>query len=318
MNVSELLASFESKRILVVGDCIVDITTHLERIKDDDTGNPTYRTILDERGKADQYSIGGAGLVVRNLLELGAKVDWITAIGYGAGALFAQTFNHKNLTKHAVQVSKPQTVKHRFKCNGEKVLQVDTVDNAPLEWVDETSLWIKWDMLVDLFSKSHDAIVVADYRHGLISEKTAERTVKSRFHEVPLYVSSQVAQSGSNHHWYRGATIIANQREKDSNPMFRYITKNYVFTHGERGASHDSGRTLNIRTAIDVDVVDACGAGDAFLAAYCLTNDLKFANTWAGLSVTIEDANPPTLKMLRDWYAKDAPTGKYEDMAFCG
>ncbi len=45
------------------------------------------------------------------------------------------------------------------------------------------------------------------------------------------------------------------------------------------------------------------GAGPAGLtAAYCLTKDLKFANTWAGLSCTVKGANPPPRDMLINWY----------------
>jgi bifunctional ADP-heptose synthase (sugar kinase/adenylyltransferase) len=319
MNVHELLASFESKRILVVGDLVIDIATHLERIKDDDTGKPTYRTILDERGKADRFSIGGAGLVVRNLLELGAKVDFITATGYGTGSLHAETFQHINLTKHAIKVAKPQTVKHRFWCGGEKVMQVDTVDNSPLEWVDETSLWVQWDMSVGLFSKSHDAIIVADYRHGLINEDTAHRIVKARNKDIPLYVSSQVAQSGSNHEWYvaPNVVIVMNKHEAEESGLSACDSfREAIVTDGDRGGWIYTPKGIENWGPAFVNAIDPCGAGDAFLAAYSLTHDLQFANTWAGLSVTVQGANPPTKQMLLGWHEKQ----NFEpfEMAFCG
>ena len=60
----------------------------------------------------------------------------------------------------------------------------------------------------------------------------------------------------------------------------------------------------------NISVVDTCGAGDAFLAALCIsdfdniTESLCVANYWAGLSTIINGTNPPNLldlkKVLRE------------------
>lgn len=309
MNIDALLSSFATRRILVIGDSIVDIETHLGRIKDDDTGKPTYRTILDHRGKSEAYSIGGAGLVVRNLLELGAKVDWITATGYGIGALAVETFFLPNLTKRFIKVGKPQTVKHRFWCGGEKILQVDTVDNKECGGENVFYTYIAGGL-------DADAIVVADYRHGMISEGMAKQIVRTAYHaKKNLYVASQVAQSGSNHHWYgKPAVLVMNDREACLAEA--ECLQQVVYTNGDK-PSVTIMSPIEVRYAptIKVDVVDSCGAGDAFLAAYALTNNLKFANIWAGLSCTVQGANPPTQQMLLDWYEKREAS---LETAFCG
>ena len=293
MNVRELLASFATKKILVIGDTIIDIETLCERIKDDENGVPTYRTILDRRARSETYSFGGAALVVRNLLELGAKVDFITATGYGIGALQFETWTHPNLTKHAIKVAKPQTTKHRFWCDGKKVMQVDTVDNTPHAMTDV------------VLGLKPDAIVVADYRHGLIDEPNARYLVShASEHNIPLYVASQISQSESNHHWYAGekAVFVMNWNEWTVSGL-DYHENSIVATslHGAEWWHHNLKACAN---SIDISVIDSCGAGDAFLAAFALTDSIGFANTWAGLSCTVHGANPPTQAQLLEWCEK--------------
>ena len=73
MNAQALFDSFEQKRVLVIGDLVVDINTYCECVGvSAETPTLVLKKILDDRNKGDAYSIGGAGLVVRNLLELGA------------------------------------------------------------------------------------------------------------------------------------------------------------------------------------------------------------------------------------------------------
>lgn len=291
MNVRELLASFATKKILVIGDTIIDIETLCERIKDDENGVPTYRTILDRRARSETYSFGGAALVVRNLLELGAKVDFITATGYGIGALQFETWTHPNLTKHAIKVAKPQTTKHRFWCDGKKVMQVDTVDNTPHA------------MTHCFLYEKPDAIVVADYRHGLIDEPNARYLVShASYHNIPIYVASQVSQSESNHHWYEGPNTIYVANHQEALSCARLTSKCLVATWGEFGASlMDSGDMKEFVKGIPVNVVDTCGAGDAFLAAYSLSGGIQTANLWAALSCAVHGANPPTQSQLLEW-----------------
>lgn len=309
MNVREILAAAAGKRILVIGDFIVDVRTEVERINPLDDATPVYRKIAEpERGKTDIYSEGGAALVVRNLLELGCKVEFVTAYGYGAGILDALNFRHPNLQVHGAQVPKAQTVKHRFWSEGKKVFAVDTFDNANLSDADaERTIRSYTEHLVLC-----DAVIVADYRHGLISEVMARDIVNlARNAGKPIYVASQVAQSESNHHWYDAESTIFVLNNSEWHAIGGsgngFAATLFYKTWGDLGAyvvdrrQTDPVRACKVVDAIPVDVIDACGAGDAFLAAISLSVDIEFANIWAGLSCTVVGANPPTQKMLFDW-----------------
>ena len=75
-NPLDLIQSIKNKRILLVGDTIIDKNTYGTLLG---TSAETP-TIVAER-KSSNYSLGGAFLVARNLITLGAKVTFITLSG---------------------------------------------------------------------------------------------------------------------------------------------------------------------------------------------------------------------------------------------
>jgi bifunctional ADP-heptose synthase (sugar kinase/adenylyltransferase) len=303
MTPQERIDQISRLRVLVVGDTIVDADTELEQVRPLEDGTDVYHVLLEPvRNKSHITSLGGAALVVRNLLELGATVDFISSFGYGEYALAANSFQHPRLKKHGIAIIKPQTAKQRFWCGERKVMQIDTFDNSPLVAEDEDVLLTTYYDLVEQV----DLVVVADYRHGLISERLACAMVDTACeHTVPIYVASQVSQSPSNHDWYDGAILVMNEREFAGS----HLRDNYaprVVTLGAQGSmatdavdgivEHDYCR------AVRVDAVDPCGAGDAYLAAFATTGDQQFANLWAALACTIKGPQPPTVAMLEEWY----------------
>lgn len=311
VDTQSLFQKFETARVLVIGDFIVDIRTEVERVNPLDDATPVYRAIPDHmRGKTDIFTSGGAACVVRNLLELGATVDFVTAYAYGPGALHAHSWCPQRCHRQAIQVGKMQTVKHRYWCEGKKVFACDIIDNAPLTENEAASIIARYRSALG----RADAVIVADYRHGLINEAMAKEIVSAaNAAKKPIYVSSQVAQSESNHHWYDSevTVFVMNDREWHSaggSEVFQ--ARKMIKTWGPLGSYivNKDESTIAQRcvctSAIKIVPVDACGAGDAFLAAYTLSGDMDFASTWAGLSCTVAGANPPTRKTLEAWYAE--------------
>jgi bifunctional ADP-heptose synthase (sugar kinase/adenylyltransferase) len=299
-----MMESFRSKRLLVIGDSIVDVQTYCEPVGlSAETPTIVLRKLAtdEKRLRYDEISLGGAALVVRNLLELGAKVDFLTYAGAGKDKHHIETFQSPRLTTHAIypqqMSSKPVTVKQRFWADGYKLLQVDTRNDDPIDAATEQQAIMQYNILMGNFEKSHDAVVIADYRHGFITEKMAGLFVKNTT-DTPVYVSSQMSQQQSNHHWYEYPDAIFVTNEKENRFSGARIEKDRVITKGKLGAVRKScGATL----AITITPVDTCGAGDAFLAAYSLSNSLEFGNLWAGLSCTVKGANPPSVEMAESW-----------------
>ena len=76
-----------------------------------------------------------------------------------------------------------------------------------------------------------------------------------------------------------------------------------IVQKGHAGALALDGDKVSSAPAAKVNVADTTGAGDAFLAAYCLaravdsggdpTSALALANAWAGLAVQVHGTAPP-------------------------
>jgi len=310
MDVGQRLAKFRDTRILVVGDTIVDLNSYGAAI-----GLAAETPTLVARRETFSRSLGGAAFVCRNLLELGAQVDFITAVGEDDEARHVMDFASPGLKLIALSdPSRPTTVKHRFWVDGYKLLQLDIRDDSPVSEPVAEAVMSAFHAHLERV----DAVVISDYRHGLISPAMAAGFVAgAKAAGKPIYVDSQVAQNSSNHIDYRsGAIICLNLKEaRCIDPAFtpsdqpaafqglqaRLDARMLIVKLGEHGSIMFDGEKVVRAVARPAPVVDTTGAGDAFLASLVLTGidepweALTLANAWAALSIQIHGTNPPAL-----------------------
>jgi len=299
---------FASARVLLLGDTILDIYTYGTAM-----GLSEETPTIVARRKEVKHSLGGAALVCRNLLELGAAVEFVTLAGTDLEAARVREFAAPKLKMRAVaDAGRPTTVKHRFWVDGYKLLQLDQRDDRAI------SSEVGKDVLaqVEQALPETDIVIVSDYRHGLLSQELVAELLP-RLHAAgkQVYVDSQVSQNAANHALYRGGCVICmNLKEARSiDPDFKpeheakafaalnreLDTERIVVKLGEDGAMFQGGARVTHAPANKVAVADTTGAGDAFLAAFCLAGvdnpdgALRLANAWAGLSVQIHGAIPP-------------------------
>ncbi len=303
-----LVNRFVSTKVLVLGDTILDIYTYGTAI-----GLSAETPTIVARRKDVQYSLGGAALVCRNLLELGAEVQFLTLVGSDEEAAIVNGFSAPRLKLLAVtDPTRPTTVKHRFWVDGYKLFQLDQRDDRPIT-EDVGKLVIE---KAKAALEETDVVVFSDYRHGLLSPQVLA-VLLPRLHAAGkvVYVDSQVSQNASNHKLYGGGCVIClNLREaRCIDPEFvperdasafsvlnrELNTDRIVVKLGEEGAILQNGQRITQAPANKVIVTDTTGAGDAFLSAFCLCGfdnpegALRLANTWAGLSVGIHGTAPP-------------------------
>lgn len=301
------------KPILVVGDLIIDVYHYGKEIG----VAPDSPNVVAFR-EATKIFYGGAGLVVTNILALGGSVVFVTLVGKGEYSKYAETFKHKRLKQIFLKDPKrPTTVKERFWANGHKLLDWRHFDTRQINSSIERQLLahIKRNL------PRVDKVLLADYRHGLLSEYAASAIVKlcQKAH-VPLYVDSQITHAKGNHRWYKGATLFSlNLKEaSDIDPLFDQKKLKHSLTRlqkilaaehnvvklGANGSAALLGKTFIKTNPHAVTAVDPVGAGDAFVAALALAknpptpHDLKRANIWAALSTTIIGTEPPSLRDL--------------------
>ncbi|MBS1802798.1 MAG: hypothetical protein JST28_05495 [Acidobacteria bacterium] len=308
MNPLQTVDLFASARVLLIGDSIVDIYTYGSAM-----GLSAETPTIVARKKEIVHSLGGAALVCRNLLELGASVQFITLIGAEQEAACISKFSAPRLALRAIEdPDRPTTVKHRFWVDGYKLFQLDQRDDRDISSAvaDRVIAQVE-EALPDI-----DKVIISDYRHGLLSAQLLE-VLLPLLHAAnkPVYVDSQVSQSASNHKLYSGGCIIClNLKEaRCIDPSFQPLPAPDAFARlnqqldsqriivklGADGAMFQNGSRVTVIPAIRSRVEDTTGAGDAFLSAFSLAslNDpetaLKIANCWAGLSVQIHGTTPP-------------------------
>lgn len=291
--------------ILVVGDIILDVY-HF--------GSPLADSEGVRVGRAGETrrSWGGAGLLVRNLLELRQKIVFISLLGSDVWSVYEKEWKHKNLMKCFVcERGRKTIVKERFVVDGKKMFKWNTLDDRILSRTAESRILAS--------ARKHLArcgmLVISDYRHGLLSKRLATELVAyARKAKVPVIVDSQASQRESNHRWYAGADIFClNETEarsidtsfdlSDVAHGLRRLADTLESAHivvkcGEGGSAALIADNIIMSQAHTVTAIDTCGAGDAFLAALASRgfppdeDSLRFANFWAALSTTVVGAEP--------------------------
>ena len=310
LDVRRRLAEFQNARVLVVGDTIVDLYTYGVAL-----GLSVETPTIVARRASVSRTLGGAAFVCRNLLELGAHVDFITTVGEDDESGHVAGFAAPKLNLIAISdPGRPTTVKHRFWVDGYKLLQLEVGDDVPVGEAVAAEVMSAFHAHLD----AADTVVISDYRHGLISPAMAAAFVAgANAAGKPAYVDSQVAQNASNHTDYRpGAIICLNLKEARSiDPAFmpsgepaafaglqaRLEARMLIVKLGEQGSMLFDGETVVAAPAWPVQAADTTGAGDAFLASLALMGvddpleALTLANAWAALSIQIHGTVPPAL-----------------------
>lgn len=295
-------------KILLIGDLIIDIH-HFG--KDGGISNETGGPVGIH--KETKVTWGGAGLVARNILELGGELAFATVAGGDEAGAAADRLTHKRLRKIFLKEKNRQTItKERFLIGGKKVFRWNRGDGTSVSNKIQNAIlsYLRKDL------KSFDKIIISDYRHGLLTKKFAEKIIRI-CHEAkkPVYVDSQMVRTKSNIFWYKGADLIClNQNEAaGADPRFdgddlkqsikrlsrKLKSENIIVKLGDRGSAALFGNQYVKTPAFKVKAVDPIGAGDAFLAALAISpflikeKTLVFANKWAALATTIQGTEPP-------------------------
>lgn len=297
MNKLDIINSFEKKKVLLIGDTILDVFVYSKAVK----LNFDAPTPEAEENKVDEF-FGGASLVAKNILELGGSVHFVSVVGDDADAQKYGTFTHPKLEKvFLVDRGRRTTVKRRFWVDGYKLVQVNQVSNYDIDKKLEEDILQKVE---PLFGQV-DTVIVADNGHGLLTKNLIAQLVSlSQKYQKPLYVDCKTG----HHHFYRGADcLFPNEKEaKSISPALdpkefaeKCRVKNIVIKLGAKGVMALWGGNLISIPGQQVEAVDTCGAGDAFFAAFSLGDrnfpkeTLAVSNAWAALSTTLKGTAIP-------------------------
>lgn len=306
-------AAKKNSRVLLIGDSILD-----EYVYGSEVCTALDAPVPEAEHTKSVMTLGGAGLVASNILELGGSLLFFTLVGADGDASFYHQFEHPRLEKFLItDPTRKTTLKSRWFVDGKKLLQLNRVDNHYITpQMQERVLGQVGDVL-----SSVDHVVISDPQHGMLPRSFVQSLiVLAHSAGKEVLVDSQISHRPGNFHFYKGADyIFLNEREaRAALPAFdarrgvhgleelseKLYIENIIVKLGARGAmARISGRYYRV-PVYRVAVKDPCGAGDAFLAAFAAygglstTRRLTVANTWAALSATVHGTIPPKRALL--------------------
>lgn len=277
MSFAPLLDQFPGKRVLVVGDVMLD-----EYIFGRPTRISPEAPVMVMRHERSDRMPGGAANVAKNVAAFGASVHLIGVTGHDEGArLLLDALAEFSIPATLIaEEGRPTTRKTRMLAESrQQVLRIDREDDAPLKPSTEKEL------INDILERIDecDAVILSDYRKGCLSERIGREVhgaTKTKW--KPLIVNPKPASLS----FYRGATVISLNRAEaseaiglpvdDSNAeevaqALRETTRAeaMVLTLGANGMVVAGPETFRI-SAPRVEVADPAGAGDTVVATVAL------------------------------------------------
>ena len=279
-RVQEILHQFSNCRLVVLGDLMLDefIWGEVRRI------SPEAPVPVVEV-KRESWHPGGAGNVVSNLLELGARALPIGVIGDdSAGQLLRRKFAECGAETDSliVDASRPTTRKTRIVAHSQQMVRADREDRSPINAEIEERVFAA----VQFAIADSDALIISDYDKGLLTPRLLEMVI-AWAHERGKIVC--LDPKIKNFLSYRQVDVITpNQPEAERASGVEIVDDaslltaaqrirevldcvNVLITRGEHGMSlfDAQNKLINIPT-VAREVYDVTGAGDTVIATLAL------------------------------------------------
>jgi D-beta-D-heptose 7-phosphate kinase/D-beta-D-heptose 1-phosphate adenosyltransferase len=297
------ISKFDRCNILVVGDLMVDeyLWGDVERISPE--APVQVVTIKDE-----DFSLGGSGNVVNNIVALGAKVSAVGVIGTGRdGQLLLNKLNELGVDIAGIfqDSNRPTTRKTRIIASNQHVLRIDreTKESISEPAFEAIAKYLE-DKIPDV-----DVVLISDYGKGLITEALMARLIAAAQKHKKITIADP---KGLDFSKYSGVSLITPNKkeaalasgievvdektliEAGNKILQRVGIDKLLITCGKDGmVLFDRNKAPYKIRAETRQVYDVSGAGDTVLAVFGLSvaSGISFedgavlANTSAGIVV---------------------------------
>lgn len=172
-NIAKLFDSFNSKRIMIIGDVMLDLYLNgkVERISPE---APVPIVAVKDRF----MRLGGAANVAQNIKAMGAEAILCSIIGDDSKSVdFMKLLDSHELPKNGIVKSKHRrtTAKYRIIGNNAQMLRVDEEDTDNLSEDEYVALCNKIDEI--LKTEKIDGIILQDYNKGVLTEQLIKHTI---------------------------------------------------------------------------------------------------------------------------------------------
>ena len=286
IELDALFQSFNSKRVLIVGDAMIDAYMWgvINRMSPE-ADVPVVEVHTHEN------RLGGAANVALNLKSLGATPILCSVVGGGEkSALFQKLMNDQQLSTEGILIDRKRktTIKTRIIAKEQHQVRVDEEDTFPIS--EET----KFIELVHSLISNIDVIILQDYNKGVLTPSVIERVIKmANKDNIPTIVDPKHANFTS----YQNCTIFkpnlpeiksglnidfnANNIEEvklASEQLRTFLSvKGVLLTLSENGICINTDNTFLHTKAFKRNIVDISGAGDTVISVAALLLSSKIS-----------------------------------------
>jgi D-beta-D-heptose 7-phosphate kinase/D-beta-D-heptose 1-phosphate adenosyltransferase len=299
-RLTELLDRARGKRVLVIGDAMLDVYLigDVERISPE-APVPVVRV------RHRSHALGGAANVAQNVVAIGASCRLVATVGGDRAGETLRLMLRELGAEEAglVTIDRATTQKTRIIARSQQLARVDEEEDADLEAADVEALMDRIRSSIE----ATDAVVIEDYNKGVLVPAVITEIMRlANDRSLPVVVDPKYR----NFFLYRGAAIFKpNRRELEAavgatvdldhptampSLLEKLGARHLLLTLGERGMLLASGDgSLERVPTVAREVYDVVGAGDtvtAYLATMLAANATALeaaviANVAAGIEV---------------------------------
>jgi D-beta-D-heptose 7-phosphate kinase/D-beta-D-heptose 1-phosphate adenosyltransferase len=297
------ISRFDHCHLLVVGDLMIDeyVWGEVDRISPE---APVQVVSV----KNQEYTLGGSGNVVNNLVALGAKVSVLGVAGTGMDSkLLLNRLDDLGVDTQGVirESSRPTTKKTRIIADHQQMLRIDRETNKEIA----DSTFKSLTKLAEKIIPAVDLVLISDYGKGLISPTLIADLIKISKHHGKLTIADP---KGLDFTKYSGVSLLTPNSKEAALASGVEIADNkniaaagkilleksgiekLLITCGKDGMVlfEPGSKPFKIGTKAR-DVYDVSGAGDTVMAVLGLgmaaglplKKAITLANTAAGIVV---------------------------------
>ena len=276
----KMLASFRGRRILVVGDVMLDeyVWGKASRISPE---APVPVVEIEKR----TFNPGGAANTVANVLSMGASATLLGVIGNDSnGKILRDILRDAGIQPESIIMdnNRPTTCKVRIVAHGQQVMRADHEVTAPIsDKIANRALNI-----ISRIIHSIDGIAVSDYNKGVVTPHFMSGLITlAKEHGKIIAVDMKPVNASL----FKGVTIVTPNRMEASkiagitisdthslelagNTLRKELgVESVLITLGEEGMALFTHRgVMRLLPAVATQVYDVTGAGDTVLSAITL------------------------------------------------
>lgn len=273
-RVQQILGSFDTIRILVLGDFMIDEYRYgrAERLSPE-----APVPVILETGV--RQLPGGAGNVVKNLESLKIKNTALGVCGQDQEAeVMRGLLSGCEELSLIADKSRPTTKKMRIVAGTQQICRLDQEDASSVPREVEDEIISRADRMIS----SCDAVIISDYDKGVVTERVIESCIRSSHEKVFISVDPQVSRFGfyhgvgvltPNHH--EAGRFIGMRLDTDAEVekggrviMQKLSPRMLLITRGEKGMSLFEGDSVRHFPTRAREVFDVTGAGDTVITVF--------------------------------------------------